>query len=117
MPLSPAPSDTGAAHKLRVKLRVVLACAMLCAAAPAPAITDCSRPRSNIDRLLCSNDKLSVADQLMAYAFRAAFYRAQDKEALIEDQERWKTTVRDACNDVPCLLRAYQDRASELETW
>jgi len=97
--------------------KAVVACLLALAAAPAPAITDCSRPRSNIDRLMCTSDKLTVADQLMARAFRAAFYRAQDKDALLEDQDRWQRTVRDACNDVPCLLRAYEDRASELETW
>ena len=36
---------------------------------------------------------------------------------LREDQERWNRTVRDLCNDVPCLLKAYRDRIDELQTW
>jgi uncharacterized protein len=83
----------------------------------ATAVTDCSKAKSNIDRLMCSNDKVGVADQLMAMAFRSAFYRAQDKDALIKEQEEWRKNVRDACNDVPCLLDAYERRTSELETY
>jgi uncharacterized protein len=84
---------------------------------PATAVTDCSRTATNIDRLLCSSDRLAVAEQIMAAAFRDAFYRAQDRDALIKEQEQWRKNVRDACNDVPCLLEAYQRRTSELETY
>ena len=83
----------------------------------AAAVTDCSKATTNIDRLLCSSDKLAVADQMMAAAFRDAFYRTRDRDALIKEQELWRKNVRDACNDVPCLLEAYQRRTSELETY
>ena len=67
--------------------------------------------------ILCSNDRVARADALMAAAFRDAFNRTDRREALIQDQERWRKGVRDQCVDVPCLLRVYEDRASELETW
>jgi uncharacterized protein len=90
----------------------------LCLPAAALAVTDCSRPnKSGIEMMLCSNDKVATADHLMARAFRDAFNRTERREALIEDQERWRKTVRDVCADVPCLMRAYEDRTSELETW
>ncbi|HZR01866.1 MAG TPA: lysozyme inhibitor LprI family protein [Burkholderiales bacterium] len=101
-------------------MRRYAGCVMLFAllAGPATAATDCSRPnKSSIDMMLCSNDKLALADNIMARAFRDAFNRTERREALIEDQERWRKTVRDACKDVPCLMRAYQDRTSELDTW
>ncbi len=84
---------------------------------PAAALTDCSRPKTNVDRLMCSSDRVALADQVMAMAFRDAFYRTQDKDALIREQEEWRKNVRDACNDVPCLLEAYERRTSELETY
>jgi uncharacterized protein len=84
---------------------------------PAAALTDCSRPKTNVDRLMCSSDKVALADQMMAMAFRAAFYRTQDKDALMKEQEEWRKNFRDACNDVPCLLEAYERRTSELETY
>lgn len=98
-------------------VRTFVAAAILLFAASAPAITDCSKPRDKIDWLLCSNDRLAAADQRMAVAFRDAFNRTADRDALIDDQARWRKTVRDACNDVPCLLKAYQDRTSALETY
>jgi uncharacterized protein len=102
---------------MKPALACLLAAALSLWALPAAPITDCSKAKTNIDRLLCSNDKVGVADQLMAAAFRSAFYRTQDKDALIQEQEAWRKNVRDACNDVPCLLDAYERRTSELETY
>jgi uncharacterized protein len=101
---------------MKPSLRLAL-CALLLACSPLFAATDCSRAKTNVERLLCSSDRLAVADQLLAIAFRGAFNRTDRREDLVADQERWRKTVRDACNDVPCLVRAYEDRTSELETW
>jgi uncharacterized protein len=102
-----------------VRVRPLLACLLSIVLWPPPAtaVTDCSRPKTNIDRLMCSSDKLAVAEQIMAVAFRDAFYRTSDRDALIQEQEQWRKNVRDACNDVPCLLEAFQRRTSELETY
>jgi uncharacterized protein len=102
---------------MRPALAFLLVMALLPWARPAAAVTDCSKATANIDRLLCSSDRLAVADQMMAAAFRDAFYRTRDRDALIKEQDQWRKNVRDACNDVPCLLEAYQRRTSELETY
>ena len=82
------------------------------------AVPDCSKPnKTKTDWLLCSSDKAAVADQLMAAAFRDAFNRVKDQAALLKEQEEWNRDVRDACNDVPCLVKAYRDRANALETY
>jgi uncharacterized protein len=92
--------------------------AALLATVPAGAAINCSKPnKSGVEWLICSNDRVAAADQLMSAAFRDAFRRAPDKDALIKEQEDWRRNVRDACNDVPCLLRAFQQRTSELETY
>jgi uncharacterized protein len=102
---------------MKTILAVTVAAAALLAGLPAPGAIDCSRARSGVDRLLCSSDRVARADQIMALAFREAFHRTDRREALLAEQERWRKQVRDACNDVPCLMRAYEDRTSELETW
>jgi uncharacterized protein len=84
---------------------------------PAAAVVDCSKTKSNVERLICTSDRLSVSEQEMALAFRAAFQRTQDRDALIREQEQWRSQVRDACNDIPCLLEAYRRRTSELQTY
>ena len=82
------------------------------------AATNCGKAKkTDIEMLLCSNDKVARADNLMALAFRDAFRRNADPDALLADQQRWTHDVRDACKDIPCLMRVFEDRASELQTW
>jgi len=95
---------------------VMGAIAMLCAASGA-AITDCSKPKTKIDWMLCSNDSVAVEEQRMARAFRAAVNRTEDRRKLFAEQEEWNTNVRDACNEIACLIKAFQQRANELETY
>jgi uncharacterized protein len=88
------------------------------ASACAWGAVNCYKPnKTGVEWLICTNDRVSVAEELMSMAFRDAFNRTRDKEALIQEQELWRKNVRDACNDVPCLLRAFERRTSELETY
>ena len=86
-------------------------------AAPCSAVTDCSRPKSKIDWMLCSNERVALEEQRMALAFRDAVNRTQDRRKLLDEQKEWSDNVRDACNDIPCLTKAYQERTLELETY
>jgi uncharacterized protein len=97
---------------------LVLAAAMaLSCAAPCAAATDCSKPKTKIDWMLCSSDRASMEEQRMARAFRDAANRSEDRRKLLDDQKDWTEKVRDACNEIACLLKAYQQRAEELETY
>jgi uncharacterized protein len=82
---------------------------------PADAALDCSRARSNAEKMLCSNGRLALAEERMAYAFREAIRRRADPSALMQSQRRWTTEIRDACNEVECMLKAFEDRTAELE--
>lgn len=89
----------------------------LCAASDAGAIPDCSKPKTKVEWLLCSNDRLAVAEQRMALAFREALNRTSDRAALLKEQKEWNQHLPDACNDVPCLMQAYRERTEELDTY
>ena len=89
--------------------------AALAVAAPALAAVDCSRAKTNSEKLLCSNSRLAAADQRMASAFRAAIKRGIPPEVLMDSQGAWIHDVRDACNDVECMLKAYAERTSEIQ--
>jgi uncharacterized protein len=89
--------------------------ALLLAAANAGAVMDCSRTKSNAEKMICSNSRLMQADQQLALAWREAIRRGIDPQELMETQRTWLRDVRDACNDVECMLRAYQDRVADLE--
>ncbi|HEX7952645.1 MAG TPA: lysozyme inhibitor LprI family protein [Burkholderiales bacterium] len=97
--------------------RIVLLVAAIAIALPAtaPAALDCSRAKSNAEKLLCSNPRLAQADERLAFAFRAAVRRGADPEQLMESQRAWVRDARDVCNDAECMLRAYEERISDLD--
>lgn len=81
----------------------------------AQAAMDCSRATSNAEKMLCSNSRLMRADEALALAWRDAIRRGVDPGELATTQRTWLREVRDVCNDVDCMLRAYQDRTADLE--
>jgi uncharacterized protein len=92
-----------------------LALVLLLAATQAGAAIDCSRARSNAEKMICSNSRLMAADEQLAYAWKEAIRRGVDPQGLIESQRAWLRDVRDACNDVECMLGAYRDRTADIE--
>ena len=97
------------------KVFFLLLATALAAPASLPAAIDCSRAKTNTEKLLCSNSRLQRADQRMALAFHDAINRGVRPELLMEGQRTWAHDVRDVCNDVECMLKAYEERISELE--
>ena len=89
---------------------------VLATAAPVLAATDCSRATTNVEKLLCSNQRLAEADQRMALAFRGAIHRGGNPGTLMETQRIWIDDVRDVCNEVECMLKAYEGRISDLDS-
>jgi uncharacterized protein len=99
-----------------VNARAVLA-VIIALAVPVPVLAamDCSRAKTNSEKLLCSNPRLARADERMALAFRGAIYRGADPNILMEAQRVWIHEARDVCNDVECMLNAYEERISDLD--
>ena len=100
------------------RLTRMLALIGLIGFAAAAQAQDCSKPKSSTERLICSNDRVGQAHELMAAAFLFAFRRAPDddiRDRMRREQREWEVTVRDPCGDVPCLLRVYQDRTLDLQ--
>ncbi len=84
----------------------------------AAAAQDCSRPKTNTERLICSNDRVSEAHERMAVAFFMVYRRAMSDEQrgrIRLEQREWETQVRDVCMDIPCLLRSYEERTLALD--
>lgn len=82
----------------------------------AHAAVDCSRATSNIDRLLCSSSRAAAAEERMAYSFRAAVQRGVPPAQLRSTQLNWRTEIRDRCNNVDCLVGAFERRSIELDS-
>ncbi len=80
------------------------------------AALDCSRAKTNTEKMLCSNPRLAEADERLAFSFRGAIRRGADPKELMEAQRAWIRDARDICNDVECMLRAYEERISDLDS-
>lgn len=100
---------------MRLKLLLVLFASVT--SASALAAVDCSRARDNLDKLVCSSSRLSVAEEQMASSFHAARRRGVDMQMLQSTHIEWYEQVRNACNDVACLLRAFDERSAELDNY
>ena len=96
----------------RPDIALIIALALPSTALPA---LDCSRAKSNAEKLLCSNSRLAEAEERLAQAFHAAIHRGADPRTLMDEQRAWIRDLRDPCNDVPCMLDAYELRISDLD--
>ena len=75
---------------------------------------DCAKVSSGTERLICSNADLSALDAKLVQLYRSNFANSSDKNAFKKAQNDWRTLKREACSDVACLTKAYNDRISEL---
>ncbi len=81
------------------------------------AAIDCSRAKSNVDKLICSSSSLGLAENQMALSYRQAMRRGVEPSQLWQTQLQWQQQVRDTCNDVPCLRKAFENRGAELDNY
>jgi uncharacterized protein len=79
------------------------------------AAIDCSHAKTNTEKMLCSNTRLAEADERLAIAYRGAMRRGADAKDLMESQRTWIRDARDVCNDAECMLKAYEERISDLD--
>jgi len=100
-----------------MRLKTIVLSLLVSQIGSAWAVIDCSKPKTKVDWMLCSNDKAAREEERMAFAFREAMNRTDKRDALQQEQRDWNVNVRDLCNDVACLVKADRERATELETY
>lgn len=96
-------------------LRLIAFGFALAAPVSAPAALDCSHAKTNTEKMLCSNTRLAEADERLAAAYRGAMRRGADPKELMEAQRAWIRDTRDVCNEAECMLKAYEERISDLD--
>jgi hypothetical protein len=75
---------------------------------------DCAKVSTGSERLICSTKELAEADVQMAQVYKVALRSASDKDALKRAQNAWRQQERDACADTACMMKAYQQRITQL---
>jgi uncharacterized protein len=84
---------------------------------PLLAAINCSNPNSNVERLICTSSRASVAHEQLAFSYNLAMRRGVDIKMLQETQIDWYENVLSVCNDVNCVVQAMDERSYELENY
>src|SRR5689334_18108768 len=96
------------------------AIALLGATAVHAASFDCGKARTFTEKTICSDPKLSTADEEMAGLYTAALGGAGPRpllnaQELKQDQVAWVTLIQSQCKSALCLAAAYRDRIRLLK--
>lgn len=75
---------------------------------------DCAKANTFIEHAVCNDPSLSLLDEQLAQAYRAALARTSDQSALKASQRSWLRMERNICKDTDCLRTAYSTRLTQL---
>ncbi|MFM8342144.1 MAG: DUF945 family protein [Methylomonas sp.] len=75
---------------------------------------DCNKASSTAEKLICSSNQLAILDVQLNGLFKQALVNASDSKPVIASQKAWIKNVRGLCNDVECMVNAYQQRLDQL---
>lgn len=76
---------------------------------------DCAKATKTIEKLVCSNEELSILDQKLSVVYSRSIAESANRSEMTNDQRRWLRDIRNTCVDVPCAIEAYTKRLTDLE--
>ncbi|MBN1472986.1 MAG: DUF1311 domain-containing protein [Syntrophaceae bacterium] len=75
---------------------------------------DCAKAKSEVEKIICSNEELSKLDKSMNEAYLKSLNRTDIKEQAIQSQKEWLKYALDLCQNAQCIKQAYETRIWEL---
>ena len=98
-----------------VFMKNLLMLLLLCPLLTAPAASfDCAKAMTLVEKAICGDPQLSARDDALMEAYKHVLVEATDANRLKAEQRAWLKNVRNQCQDVGCLIRAYDRRIAEL---
>jgi uncharacterized protein len=91
----------------------IFALSLFWAGAAGAASFDCKAAASRIEKLVCGDPSLDSFDSQLQGAYQGALDRSNHPAGVTERQRAW-LKARDACADVTCLTKAYQQQIAAL---
>lgn len=76
---------------------------------------DCAKAGKKVEKIICSDEKLSDMDDSLNSLYREYLNGAANPELLKNEQRTWISKRRNNCGDVRCLREAYADRIADLK--
>lgn len=87
---------------------------MLAPGSAAGASFDCSRARTQVEKMVCGDAALSRLDDQLAEAYAAVLQKSGGSGRVKTEQRNWLKNGRDRCRDAQCLKNAYASRLAHL---
>jgi len=75
---------------------------------------DCSKAEGQVDKIICSSEKLSILDDKLGDAYAKAVTRVLDVNSLNIEQRNWLKVRNIECTNEKCLVNAYEIRIRAL---
>ena len=76
---------------------------------------DCLNALTNIEKMICGNEKLTRLDQIMTGKYKDAMSRIKQPNVLRAEQRKWLKNNREKCGSEFCLEFSYKARIEELK--
>jgi uncharacterized protein YecT (DUF1311 family) len=104
-------------------LLVLSSCSGVCLSAS----FDCSKTKTNIEKLICGNQQLSELDSKLEETYLNQRNKAKpaeensqkqnnsNEDRLVAEQKHWLKHTQNTCSDDTCLIQAYTDRIDALD--
>jgi len=77
---------------------------------------DCAKAKTKVDKLICSDARLSEADEKLNVVYKEVLAKSPVPEDTRQEQLEGVKQSRNTCKDADCLERAYTSRISDLQT-
>jgi len=68
---------------------------------------DCARATTNVEKMICSDEKLSNLDEEMAFVYKEALANHEDETGIKSSQINWLTKHRNTCATIDCVRKAH----------
>lgn len=77
---------------------------------------DCSKSKTPIEKMICSDKTLSDLDEELNAAYKSLLDSVCSSSDVTKEQKKWLTQTRAQCQSKDCLGKAYIDRIQELNS-
>lgn len=74
---------------------------------------DCEKAASKVEKLICSNEKLSSLDDQLNSTYKKSLENNAISDEIKQSQKKWMK-ARNGCSDTACVQLSYEKRLNEL---
>lgn len=97
----------------KIAIAAVLLSIATIAFADGPAF-NCAKASSRVEKMICADPTLSSADSVNVDMYKEALQTTDSPNRIQQEQRQW-LKVRNACQTIDCIAKAYDTRYNQLQ--